>query len=171
MVLAAFVVVTALAGCRFATTRIGDIQARPGGYLNREVTVAGSVTDSIKLPFLPGLYSVNDGSGVISVLTNSQPPLSGDRVRIRARVASAATIGGQTVGLGPAGGGTMTLLVLDLATMEYIRSHYPSVGNPEALTLRATITIWGKDAFQADVQATADVTLVVDNYDRCSTGA
>jgi hypothetical protein len=67
----------------------------------------------------------------------------------------------------------MTVLVLDFATMEYIRSHYPAVGNPEGLTLRATITIWGKDAFQADVQAIADVTLVLDNYDRCSstTGA
>jgi hypothetical protein len=76
--------------------------------------------------------------------------------------------GGQTVGIEPGSSGTMTVLVLDFATMEYIRSHYPAVGNPESLTLRATITIWGKDAFQADVQAIAQATLVIDNYDRCS---
>jgi hypothetical protein len=56
---------------------------------------------------------------------------------------------------------------MDLPTLEYIRSHYPTVGVTEGLTLRAQITIWGKDAFQTDVQATADVTLVIENYDRC----
>ena len=79
--------------------------------------------------------------------------------------------GGQTVGLAPGSSGTMTVLVLDFATMEYIRSRYPAVGNPEPLTLRATITIWGKDAFEADVQAIAEVTLVLDNYDRCSSSS
>jgi hypothetical protein len=99
LALSVFSLVAALGGCRFVTTRISDIQAKPADYLNREVTVAGSVTNAIKLPFLPGLYEVSDGSGVISVLTNTQPPLSGQRVRIRARVGSAATLGGQTVGL------------------------------------------------------------------------
>jgi hypothetical protein len=75
--------------------------------------------------------------------------------------------GGQTIGIAPNGTNTMSVLVMDLATLDYIRSHYPAVGKTDSLTLRASITIWGKDAFQADVQATADVTLVVDNYDRC----
>jgi hypothetical protein len=74
---------------------------------------------------------------------------------------------GQTVGLDRDTTGTMSVLVMDLATLSYIKSHYPAVGDTERLTLRASITIWGKDAFQADVQATADVTLVIANYDRC----
>ena len=76
--------------------------------------------------------------------------------------------GGQTVGIVPDGTGTMTVLVMDLPTLEYIRSHYPSIGTTEGLTLRASITVWGKDAFQADVSASADTTLVIENYDRCA---
>ena len=75
--------------------------------------------------------------------------------------------GGQTVGIQPGGTGTMTVLVMDLPTLEFIRSHYPTIGDTEGLTLRATITIWGEDAFTAGVSTTADVTLVVENYDRC----
>lgn len=73
----------------------------------------------------------------------------------------------QTVGIAPGGTGVMTVLVMDLASLEYIRSHYPTIGNTESLTLRATITMWGEDAFGARVSATAEVTLVVDEYDRC----
>lgn len=75
--------------------------------------------------------------------------------------------GGQTVGIAPDGTGTMRVLVMDLPTLEYIRSHYPTIGTTEGLTLRASITVWGTDAFQADVSAEADVTLVIENYDRC----
>ena len=61
--LVAAALVLASSGCRYVTTSIGDIEARPGAYLGREVTVAGNVSDSIKLPFLPGLYGIHDGSG------------------------------------------------------------------------------------------------------------
>ena len=98
-VLIAASLVMTCAGCRFVTTKIGSIQAKPGEYLTREVTVAGNVTDSIKLPFLPGVYGVRDGSGEMKVLTNTQPPLSGARVRLQVRVEAAATIDGQAIGL------------------------------------------------------------------------
>jgi hypothetical protein len=65
------------------------------------------------------------------------------------------------------GTATMTVLVMDFATMEYIRSHYSTIGNGESLTLRASVTIWGEDVFQATVETTVDFTLVVDEYDRC----
>jgi len=87
------------AGCRFVTTRIGDITSNPGNYLGREVTVAGEVVESLKLPLLPGGYTLRDTTGQILVLTAGQPPLTGARVRVRARVESAATIGGQVVAL------------------------------------------------------------------------
>ena len=103
-VVAVFVLIAAslvmtCAGCRLVTTKIGSIQAKPGEYLSREVTVAGNVTDSIKFPFLPGVYGVRDGSGEMKVLTNTQPPLSGARVRLQVRVETAATIDGQAIGL------------------------------------------------------------------------
>jgi hypothetical protein len=71
--------------------------------------------------------------------------------------------GGQTVGIPQDGSASMDVLVMDAATLEYIRSHYPMVGNGESLTLRATITIWGEDAFKVTVQTEAQVTLVVNN--------
>jgi len=86
-------------GCRYVTTSIEDIKAGPGAYLGHEVTVAGDVTDAIKIPFLPGVYGVRDGSGEMKVLTNTQPPLSGARVRLQVRVEAAATIDGQAIGL------------------------------------------------------------------------
>lgn len=97
--LVAALVLAISGGCRFATTKIGTIQAKPDDYVTREVTVVGDVTDSIKLPFLPGLYGVNDGTGEMQVLTSMQPPPRGTHVRVRVRVEFAATIGGSTVGL------------------------------------------------------------------------
>jgi hypothetical protein len=69
--------------------------------------------------------------------------------------------GGQTVGIPPDQSGSMEVLVMDAATLEYIRSHYPTVGSGGSLTLRATITIWGEDSFKVTVQTVAQVTLVV----------
>lgn len=75
----------------------------------------------------------------------------------------------QSVGIAPDGSASMEVLVIDFETLEYIRSHYPTIGRGESLTLRATITIWGEDAFKVQVQTEqpAEVTLVIDNYDRC----
>ncbi len=80
--------------CRYLTTNIGDIEANPSQYLGREVTVAGEVTNVVKLPFLPGAYSIKDATGQMVVLTDGQPPAGGTTVRLRARVESPATIGG-----------------------------------------------------------------------------
>jgi hypothetical protein len=74
---------------------------------------------------------------------------------------------GQSVGIAQDGEGTMTVLVMDLDTLEYIRGHYATIGNGESLTLRATITIWGEDAFKVTVSTEAQITLVVDDYNRC----
>jgi hypothetical protein len=71
--------------------------------------------------------------------------------------------GGQTVGIPKDGSASMDVLVMDAATLEYIRSHYPTIGNGESLTLRATITIWGEDSFEVTVETEAQVTLVVNN--------
>lgn len=77
--------------------------------------------------------------------------------------------GGVSVGIAPDGTGSMSVLVMDLDTLEYIRGHYSSIGNGESLTLRATITIWGEDSFKVPVVTSppAEITLVIDDYDRC----
>lgn len=75
--------------------------------------------------------------------------------------------GGQSVGIAADATGVMTVLVMDLNTLDYIRAHYPTIGNGESLTLRAVITVWGEDSFKVRVSAEAQVMLVIDNYDRC----
>lgn len=67
----------------------------------------------------------------------------------------------------PDGEGTMAVIVMDSATMQYIRNNYPSIGNPDPLTLRADITMWGEDAFGKDVWVSLSPNLIVDNYGGC----
>jgi len=87
------------AGCGLFATSIGDIQAKPQDFIGREVTVAGEVANSVKLPFLPGFYTVKDRTGEIAVLASAQPPAVGSKVRVKGRVEAAATIGGQSIGV------------------------------------------------------------------------
>jgi hypothetical protein len=87
------------AACGLAATSIADIKARPADFTGREITVAGDVRDPIKLPFVPGFYTLVDSTGDIVVLTDGEPPPSGARVRIRARAENAATLGGRAFGL------------------------------------------------------------------------
>ena len=95
----AAVVLSLVAACGLPATSIGDIKARPAEFTGREITVAGEVRDPIKLPFLPGFYTLVDSTGDIVVLTDGEPPAPGAKVRIRARPDNAATIGGRALGL------------------------------------------------------------------------
>jgi hypothetical protein len=75
---------------------------------------------------------------------------------------------GSTVIVPKDGTAQMIVNVLSLEALDYIRERYPTVGNGETLELTATITVWGKDPFDVDVQSNKiDTTLIVDNYDRC----
>ena len=53
----------------------------------------------MKLPFLPGFYTVKDKTGEISVFAGAQPPALGTKVRVKGRVEAAATVGGQSFGV------------------------------------------------------------------------
>jgi len=90
-----------------------------------------------------------------------------DFVGVNRTVSIPSINGAATLGLAPGQQGSMLVLVMGLDTLEYIRDNYPTVGNTDTLTLRAHITVWGEDAFQVPVSAEGEVTLVVDNYDRC----
>jgi hypothetical protein len=86
-------------GCSLLDTRIAAIRKNPETYLDREVTVSGEVIDSLKIPMLPGFYTLDDGSGTIKVITDRQPPFKGGKVRLVAKVRIAATVEGKPVGL------------------------------------------------------------------------
>lgn len=78
---------------------IEDVLKNPNKYLNTEVTVVGRVTNAVKLPFFPGVYWVDDGSGSLPVVTPDQPPAKDLRVRVRGRVEYIATLEMKSVGL------------------------------------------------------------------------
>jgi hypothetical protein len=90
-----------------------------------------------------------------------------DFVGVNKTVSIPSINGAATLGLAPDQQGTLLVLVMGLDTLENIRDNYPTIGNTDTLTLRAHITMWGEDAFQVPVRAEGEVTLVVDNYDRC----
>jgi hypothetical protein len=62
---------------------------------------------------------------------------------------------------------SMTVNVMPLEILEYIRNHYPTIGVSEGLELRATVTIWGEDPFDVTVQTQVEVTLSINDYNRC----
>jgi hypothetical protein len=70
---------------------IGEINADPGRFMNQEVVVAGTVTQSIGA-LGHGVYEVNDGTGSIWVYANSRGvPSKGASVGVKGRVVPTVT--------------------------------------------------------------------------------
>jgi len=91
-----------LSGCAARSVRIGDLKVDPGRYDDRAVKVTGVVTNSWGVPLLPfQFYSIDDGTGEITVLSRStsSPPAKGARVQVRGTVGQVASMGGRTLGL------------------------------------------------------------------------
>lgn len=66
--------------------QISQINADPGRYMNKEVAVAGHVTQSIGA-FGKGIYQVDDGTGRLWVLANVRGvPSKGTRVGVKGYV-------------------------------------------------------------------------------------
>ena len=80
-------------------TSIGKITADPDRYMDKEVGVAGRVTDSYGIPFVGGAYELDDGTGRIWVVTERGTPSKGARVGVKGRVYSGPTIRGRNVGM------------------------------------------------------------------------
>lgn len=80
---------------------IAEVQANPGRFTDRTVTVTGVVTTAWGIPLVPyKLYRVSDGSAEILVLSDNQRmPTRGTRVRVRGEVEDMAVLGGRSVGL------------------------------------------------------------------------
>jgi hypothetical protein len=79
-------------------TEIRKINADPDRYFNKEVGIAGTVTDSYGVPFVGGAYRLDDGTGKIWVVSERSVPSKGSRVGVKGRVLSGLTFGGRTLG-------------------------------------------------------------------------
>lgn len=90
-----------LASCAARSVRIADLKDRPGRYEDKTVSIRGTVTSSVRLPFAPaGWYKVDDGSGEISVVsTRGRAPSTGAHVQVKGRVNELASFGSQSIGL------------------------------------------------------------------------
>ena len=80
------------------SVRIGQLNADPTRYQNRNVTVEGRVLNSFGALGAGG-YQVEDETGKIFVIsTRSGVPSKGSHVRVSGRLQSGATILGKTYG-------------------------------------------------------------------------
>jgi hypothetical protein len=93
-----FVVIAA--GCASGAS-IGQLKTNPGRYVDKNVTVRGTVTSSWSIPLVPyRMYQVEDGTGEILVVSqNTRVPSKGAHVKVTGRVGEFAVLGGRSVGL------------------------------------------------------------------------
>jgi hypothetical protein len=76
--------------------KIGELTSNAGRYLDKEVTITGTVVSSFSL-LGPGAFEVDDGSGKIWVLSETfGAPSKGARVGITGRVTQGLNVGGRS---------------------------------------------------------------------------
>ena len=79
----------ALAACE--RVKIGDINADPGRFANKEVAVVGTVTQSIGA-LGQGVYQIDDGTGKLWIWSNGHGvPSKGAKVGVKGHIAESVT--------------------------------------------------------------------------------
>ena len=79
----------ALVACE--KVKIGDINADPGRFMNKEVGVTGTVTQSIGV-LGRGVYQIDDGTGRLWVFSNSRGvPSRGAKVGVKGHIMPTVT--------------------------------------------------------------------------------
>src|SRR5512145_349414 len=80
---------------------IGQVKTTPGRYVDKNVTVHGTVTSSWGIPLVPvKMFQVDDGTGEILVVSDdARVPSRGARVRVTGKVGEFAMFGGRSIGL------------------------------------------------------------------------
>ena len=80
---------------------ISEVQANPGKFHDKTVTVEGVVTTSFGIPLVPfKVFRVSDGSSEMLVISdNDRIPGKNARVRVRGEVQEFALLGGRSFGL------------------------------------------------------------------------
>jgi hypothetical protein len=89
------ILMTGLALVSCERTKIGDITADPGRFANKEVAVAGRVTNSIGA-LGTGIYEIDDGTGQLWILSETRGvPSKGTYVGVKGRVVPTLTFLGK----------------------------------------------------------------------------
>ena len=88
----AFVALTALAAAACRETTINRLLAEPGRYANEDVGLKGDVVDSVSL-LGRGAYKLDDGTGLIWVVSSKGVPRRGARVVVKGRVRDVVDLG------------------------------------------------------------------------------
>lgn len=76
---------------------ISKINADPGRYRNKDVAVAGRVTDSYGV-LGRGVYEIDDDTGKLFVVTERGIPSRGSRVGAKGRINTGFSFGGRNFG-------------------------------------------------------------------------
>ena len=91
-----------LSGCALVARRtsVAELKYNPARFEDKTVSISGVVTNSWGLPLLPNFYKVDDGTGEVTVLSQSgRVPPRGARVQVKGRVNELAVFGGRSIGL------------------------------------------------------------------------
>jgi hypothetical protein len=83
---------------------IGDIEANPSRYQNKEVAIAGTVQDSygVNIPgtrVRGGAYKIDDGTGSIWVVTEEGVPTKGAQIGVKGIIGNGVNWNGRNYGL------------------------------------------------------------------------
>jgi hypothetical protein len=80
---------------------VGQLKTNPGRYVDKNVTVRGTVTSSWGIPLVPlKMFQVSDGTGEILVVSDdNRIPSKGARVKVTGKVSEFAVLGGRSIGL------------------------------------------------------------------------
>ena len=81
----------AFAGAACAARSVNDVMADPGRYRNRDVNVAGEVTESVGV-LGKGFFKLQDESGSLWVYTSRGLPRKGARVSSKGTIRDLASI-------------------------------------------------------------------------------
>lgn len=92
--------VSLLASACPSRVNIGKIIANPSKYQDKEVVIAGRVTNSFGVAFIGGIYKIDDGTGSIWVVTNKDVPSKGAEVGLKGRVQNGVNYSGKNYGIG-----------------------------------------------------------------------
>lgn len=86
-------------------TSIGDIEANPSRFQDKEVAIAGIVRTSygVSIPLISdgsgGIYKVDDGTGTIWVITRRGVPSKDTQLGIKGKIQNGVNYNGRNYGL------------------------------------------------------------------------
>ena len=85
-------------------TSIGELQANPGKYYDKDVAVAGVVKTSygVSIPYINesgGIYKVDDGTGSIWVVTKKSVPSKDAQLGVKGKLQNGVNYNGRNYGL------------------------------------------------------------------------